>query len=327
MRSGKELILLTKEFAHEKRAISWYILISTTLLLVVTIVANFILTNIFLRIGLSVLTSLLLVRMFMIYHDFEHKAILQKSIIAKWIMTLFGIFILNPASIWKRSHDYHHAHNSKLFSASIGSYPIMTKEKYLKASRSERFWYLFIRNPITVFFAYIITFMLGMCVGSFIASPKRHYDSLIALFIHFSITVLILIFYNFTTLLLVQTIPFFISSFMGAYLFYAQHNFPGVIFKKNIEWSYDNAALQSSSYMVMNPVLQWFTANIGYHHVHHLNARIPFYRLPEAMQKIPELNTASKTSLNPSDIIKCFRLKVWDAENKKMIGFKELKGI
>ena len=79
----------------------------------------------------------------------------------------------------------------------------------------------------------------------------------------------------------------------------------------------------SSSYMTMNPVMHWFTGNIGYHHIHHLNAKIPFYRLPETYQAIPELQNAKTTSLNPRDIIACFRLKVWDVEQQKMVSLHE----
>ena len=107
----------------------------------------------------------------------------------------------------------------------------------------------------------------------------------------------------------------------GAYLFYAQHNFPGVEFKEDkIEWSYTHAALESSSYMVMNPFWRWVTANIGYHHIHHLNSRIPFYRLPEVMASLPEVQHPKTTTLNPVDIYRCFKLKVWDTQKKQMVG-------
>ena len=103
---------------------------------------------------------------------------------------------------------------------------------------------------------------------------------------------------------------------MGAYLFYAQHNFPTATFAEKEGWSYVNAALGSSSYMRMNQVMHWFTGNIGYHHIHHLNARIPFYRLPEVYKAIPELQMAKTTSLMPGEMIRCLRLKVWDPVNR-----------
>jgi omega-6 fatty acid desaturase (delta-12 desaturase) len=119
-------------------------------------------------------------------------------------------------------------------------------------------------------------------------------------------------------------LPSLVSSAIGSYLFYAQHNFPDVTFGDKDGWTYLKAALESSSYMKMNPVMQWVTANIGLHHIHHVNSRIPFYRLPEVYQKMPEFQNARLTSLNISDIIQCFKLKVWDPEVQKMIGFKEL---
>ena len=97
-----------------------------------------------------------------------------------------------------------------------------------------------------------------------------------------------------------------------------------MFFHKKQDWNYAAAALLSSSYMKLNPVMRWFTANIGYHHIHHLNSKIPFYRLPDAMKAIPELQNAKVTTLKISDIIACLRLKVWDPEQNKMVGFKEM---
>ena len=94
--------------------------------------------------------------------------------------------------------------------------------------------------------------------------------------------------------------PVVLGASLGAYLFYAQHNFPAAEIRAGSEWDYVFAALRSSSYMAMNPILGWFTANIGYHHIHHLNSRIPFYRLPETMAAIEELQSPGRTSLQPA---------------------------
>ncbi len=233
--------------------------------------------------------------------------------------------MLVPASIWKRSHDYHHNHNSKLFSASIGSYPIMTRQKFMEASKMERFAYLATRHPVNMFLSYFTMFLYGMCLQSFLSSPRRHLDSLIIFLAHIGVAVFLFVKFGWLTWFLSFFLPFFLSHMLGAYLFYAQHNFPGVIFRNNKDWNYAKAALESSSYMKMNPFLNWVTANIGYHHVHHLNSRIPFYRLPETMAHFPELQTATVTTLWPSDIIACLRLKVWDADQNKMIGFAEME--
>lgn len=281
--------------------------------------------NIFVRILCSVFSALLLSRFFIIFHDYQHHTILRGSFIANFIFTIFGIYMITPPNIWKRSHDHHHNHNAKLFSASIGSFPIMTKQKFLEASKSERMVYLAVRHPINMFFAYFTTFMYGMCVQSFLSSPKRHWDSLLTLIIHFSIAIFLFVHFGPLTWFLTFFLPFFLSHMLGSYLFYAQHNFPGVTFKKNAEWNYTNAALESSSFMDLNPFMQWVTANIGFHHIHHLNSKIPFYRLPEAMAAIPELQVAKVTSLTPSDIVACLKLKVWDTDQNRMIGFDELE--
>jgi omega-6 fatty acid desaturase (delta-12 desaturase) len=117
-------------------------------------------------------------------------------------------------------------------------------------------------------------------------------------------------------------IPFTIASAMGAYLFYAQHNFPGVQFRSREEWNYVFAALQSSSYIRMSRLMSWFTGNIGYHHVHHLNALIPFYRLPEAMAALEELQTPLTTSLRPRDVFNCLRLKLWETDTDTLVPLR-----
>ena len=263
--------------------------------------------------------------MFVIYHDYEHHSILQNSKLALVFMKGFGLFILSPSSIWKRSHDHHHKHNSKLFSASIGSYPVATKDKYLQMSRREKFGYLATRHPGTIALGYFTMFIFGMCIASFISNPKKHWDSIVAIVIHAGLSIWIFIVLGFEIWLLLFFLPFLIAFAMGSYLFYAQHNFPSVIFAAGGEWAYETAAMESSSYMEMHPIMSWLTGNIGYHHIHHLNSRIPFYRLPEAMRNIPELQNCKRTSLGLRDIIACLRLKIWDPDSGRMIGFREIR--
>lgn len=325
VRNEKELILATKPYAEEIRWKSWWHLSSTMTMLGGLYFVTFLnAAPLWVRIVSSVLAGLTIARMFIIYHDHQHKAILQSSRFADVVMTLWGLFILAPTSIWKRSHDHHHKHNSKLYTSSIGSYPIVTKEKYQSMSRSERGMYNFTRHPITIALGYIFVFAYGMCVRSFLNSRDKHWDSLLALVLHVLGGVAIAIFLGWTSFFLGFLVPAIVSLGLGAYLFYAQHNFPTATFAEKDGWSYVNAALGSSSYMRMNPVMHWFTGNIGYHHIHHLNARIPFYRLPEVYKAIPELQGAKTTSLMPGEIIRCLRLKVWDPQLGRMIGRREM---
>ena len=171
---------------------------------------------------------------------------------------------------------------------------------------------------------YFSMFIFGMCLNSFTSAPKKHLDSLVALIIHALLIATVITFGGWQIWVFTIMIPYLIACAIGAYLFYAQHNFPTTTFNEKNDWNYTEAALHSSSYMKMNPVMHWFTGNIGYHHIHHLNSRIPFYRLPETMAAFPELQNAKTTSLKIKDIIACFKLKVWDAEQNKMIGIKGL---
>jgi acyl-lipid omega-6 desaturase (Delta-12 desaturase) len=323
---GKKLILATKPFAKEERSRSWLHMLSTLTLLIASYVSIFFVEPLALKIILCLLTSLISLRMFIIYHDYLHKTILQNSTLANIVFTLFGLYILSPRSVWKRSHDYHHKHNSKLFTSSVGSFPILTKTKFQSLKKSDQRAYLFVRHPLTIALGHIFTFTFGLSLLPLMRSPDKHWDAAIALVLHYSIGITLFILCSPLNFVLGFLMPVFISGAMGSYLFYAQHNFPGTHFEEKEGWTYISAAMNSSSYMKMNPIMHWFTGNIGYHHVHHLNARIPFYRLPEAFEKIPELQTAKTTSLNPVDIFNCLRLKVWDTETQRMIGFREMGG-
>ena len=325
MRTGKELILASKEFTTEDRTKSWtetfVTLILTALLFTITISVS---VPIYIRIASSLICGMMYVRMFVIYHDYQHHAILQKSWLAKIIMQAIGIFLLAPENIWKRSHDHHHAHNSKLTIAGIGSYPTISKNRYLSLTKEERRIYLINRHPLTVLLGYFTLFIYWLNVKSFVQSPGRHIDSLVSLVLHVIGGSLIWYYLGAGTFLIAWFIPFLISFGTGSYLFYCQHNFPSAQFRENQDWKYDHAALASTSLMVMNPVMQWFTANIGYHHVHHLNSRIPFYRLKEAMSQMPELKNVATTSWSPVEMWRCFRLKLWDPEKGKMITLEQL---
>jgi acyl-lipid omega-6 desaturase (Delta-12 desaturase) len=326
VRSGKELILATKPFAVDSTAKSWFYIVSTGLLLAAALSGTLWNFHIAGRIFCSLLSGLLILRFFVIYHDQQHHAILPRSRLAEALMRVFGILALTPSSIWRSSHDHHHKNNSKLRGSHIGSFPIMTKENFLNSSKGRRFNYLFMRHPLTILFGYVFVFIYGMCLYPIIKKPRDHYDCLISFMTHLTIAFAIVYFFGWMALLLTLLIPHFIASAVGSYLFYAQHNFPGVSFNDNAGWTYEKAAMESSSYMKTGPIWAWFTANIGYHHLHHLNARIPFYRLPEAVNKIPELRNPRTTSLHPMEIVRCLRLKVWDVESQRMVGLRNIKG-
>jgi acyl-lipid omega-6 desaturase (Delta-12 desaturase) len=314
----------TKPYARDSSRKSWWYILSATFLLAAAVAGTFPPLPLVLRIACSILTGLLMVRLFVIYHDQQHHSILPKSRLAAIFMRLFGICFICPSAVWRRSHDYHHTHNCKLRSANIGSFPIMTLEQYRQTSAGERFLYLFMRHPLTILFGYVTVFLFGMVILPFIDSPRKNMDSVPALLLHVAIAALLIIYFGWLAWVLTMLIPFFVSCALGSYLFYAQHNFPGVILKDNQGWTYEGAALESSSYLKTNRLMAWFTGNIGYHHIHHLNHRVPFYRLPELYRDIPELRRVRTTSLHPLEIIRCLRLKVWCVETQRMVGVRGL---
>jgi omega-6 fatty acid desaturase (delta-12 desaturase) len=324
-RIGKELLLATKPYAVDSTPRSWWHLLSTAALLAAAFTGTLMPMHPAARLACSVAAGLLTLRMFVIYHDQQHHAILPRSKVAEMLMRVFGVLVLSPSSIWRSSHNHHHNHNSKLRGAHIGSFPIMTVEQFQKTSPGKRFKYLFMRHPITILFGYVFIFLFGMCVYPFFNQPTKHYDSLIAFLVHVALAVVVTVFAGWAGLLFTILLPFLIACAIGSYLFYAQHNFPSVTFSTNAGWTYETAALVSSSYMKMNPIMRWFTANIGFHHVHHLNSRIPFYRLPEVMKAFPELNSPKTTSLTPPEIYRCLRLKAWDTDAQRMVSLREAR--
>src|SRR2546425_5520995 len=260
MRTGPELFFATKHYARDSSAKSWWCILSTTILLGAALTGTLWNFHLVAKIVCSILAGLLILRLFVIYHDQQHHAILPRSRLAEALMRLFGIYALTSSSIWRSSHNYHHNHNSKLRGSHIGSFPIMTRLQYLKSSRAKRFKYQFIRHPLTILFGYVFMFIYGMCINPFLNDPRKHFDCLIALVVHILIGIAITLLFGWQALLLAQTIPHFIADGIGTYLFYAQHNFPDVSFSDTAGWTYEKAALESSSFLKTNRLMAWFTA-------------------------------------------------------------------
>lgn len=314
------IILRTLKFRKENKRLSWFHSISSIVLLIFFIFCALFVEKFWSGFVFSLAIAAMISRSFIIYHDYAHGTILRKSYFAKAMYFIYGIYVLAPLNVWKRSHDYHHRNIGKFFKPSIGSYPLVSKKKFNDFSKVKKVSYLFVRHPIVILFGYLFTFLYGMCIHPFISNPKKHFDSLLALCFHFSYMFLVFSMKDFQHVLLVVIIPHFLASALGAYLFYVQHNFPDAKYKNKDNWNYTFSALESSSFLKMNKVMRWITGNIGYHHIHHLNPSIPFYKLPETMESIVELQNPKSTSFKLRDIIACLKLKVWDEDTQMMTG-------
>ena len=278
-----------------------------------------------LRLLAAVCAGVIMVRVFVIFHDVMHGAILRRSRFAQGLFWVLGLLLLTPPRSWRRSHNFHHGHVGLLSGSSTGSFPILTTEAWQKASFWQRLGYRIARHPLTLAAAYLTVFMYSICVRSLIDSPRRHWDSAVALLLHAGILTTLALTTGFAMLAYTILIPASLACAIGAYLFYVQHNFVGVQVMPQEEWTFEGAALVSSSYLELGPVMRFVTGNIGFHHVHHLNPRIPFYRLPATMAAVPPLRRAANTTLKLRDIIACLRLKLWDPKQQRMIGFRELR--
>ena len=215
----------------------------------------------------------------------------------------------------------------KVSSSSIGAFPIMTTQMWREASWGERASYRITRHPLTVLTGYITIFFFSITLRPLLQDPARHWDSLLALVGHAGMITLLWIFGGFNAAFFVLLLPMTIASALGSYLFFAQHSFKRMHVLSPEAWTYYRSALESSSYMRLNKLMQWFTGNIGFHHIHHLNVRIPFYRLPEAMAAIPELQSPITTTLSPRDIRDCFRCCLWDEDRQRFVTYREATGL
>jgi acyl-lipid omega-6 desaturase (Delta-12 desaturase) len=231
------------------------------------------------------------------------------------------VLTLNPPRIWRETHNYHHLHTARVAGSHIGSYPVVTTAQWRRMSPRQRLHYRLARHPLTIAAGYVTVFLSGMCLRPFLRRPWRNFDSGLALALHLALLWLAWRLGGAATMLFAVILPQAVASALGAYIFYVQHNFPEVEIRGRREWTYAEAALHSSAFIDMGPVARWFFGNIGFHHVHHLNPRIPFYRLPEAMERIPELRDPPRTTLGWRDVVTSFRLKVWDPERNEMVGF------
>ena len=320
---GRELFKATLPYSVESVKTSWWLVGSTFVMLIASLLGAALAPVWPLRLCFSVLSALLMLRAFITYHDYMHNAILSHSKPAWLLFRLYAVLSLTPPRSWKNSHNFHHGHVGKIDAASVGTFSIMTTDMWRDASLLARISYRVERHPLTILAGYFTIFLFSVTLLPLLRNPVRHWDSLFVILGHGALIAVLWILGGFDVVFFVVLLPITIASMIGSYLFFAQHSFEGMHVLSADEWTYQGAALESSSYMKLNKLMRWFTGNIGYHHIHHLNVRIPFYRLPEAMAAIPELQSPVTTTLSPHDILACFRCCLWDDGLQRMVTYRE----
>lgn len=271
----------------------------------------------------GVLVGGLLLRLCSFGHDYLHGAILARSKLAKVVFTAIGLLVLAPPRAWNDTHNFHHAHNGKLPALPIGAFPLLTASAWREASWPTRVVYRLARSPIAMLLAWPGLFVLGLNLRYFLKNPRRYLSSGAALLLHGLAHALVWTYAGPLTWALALAVPYTVMSTAGAYLFYVQHNFPRAVHVPDSAWDRRDAALTASSYLGLPGWLHWFTGNIGYHHIHHYDVRVPFYRLPEAFAKIPEFTRAPDSSLAPIDVVRAFSLVCFDERSGRMLAARD----
>jgi len=277
---------------------------------------------------LSIPAGLLVVRLFMIQHDCGHGAFFRSRLANDLLGNVLGVPILVPYLYWRRAHSVHHATSGNLDRRKYGDIDTLTVKEYLAMSRGRRIFYRFYRNPIVLLlvgpiFQFVIKHRFPWDIPR---SWKKEWAGVV--FTNLAIAAAVTAFaltIGLRRFLAVQIPIIFVSGSIGVLLFYVQHQFEETYWRKNDRWDYFAAALQGSSYLALPGVLRWFTANIGYHHVHHLDSRIPNYRLKRCHDENPELQRATRITIR--DAMQTLRLALWDEEAEKLVGFRHLRAL
>ncbi len=321
--STNEVNARLRPFQNEIEPESARVFWQTWGLVAVAVILGVLIDNVLFRVATALVLGACVARLFVIFHDVEHGAIYRRQPFKRAVMRGFGYLMLSPPAVWKKSHSDHHRQMGCWDLEVEGEFPVWTTERYQNASTVERFVYRTIRHPLTIFFAYFTVFMLSSCAASFIRNPVRHWRGGISLAAHFGVAAILVAIGGWSLALALLIGPAFLAAAIGIYLIYVQHNKPGVSYASAEERDTVGAATHSTTYFKMGPIMNWITANIGYHNVHHMAPRIPFYRLPQAMAALPELIPHFvETSWRLSDIRAALQANLYDPARRCMVAYK-----
>ena len=267
-----------------------------------------------------------LIRLFIIQHDCGHGAFLRSARASNALGFLLGILSLTPYDYWRKVHAIHHATSGNLERRGFGDIDTLTVREYAARGRWERLKYRLYRNPLVLFgvgpaFQFIIKHRLPTLVPPSWKRERRsiHRTNLALAAI---VAVMVLVF-GLKAFLMVQLPITLLASSLGVWLFYIQHQFRDTYWEHEADWDYVAAGLRGSSYCDLPRVLQWLTGNIGIHHVHHLDSRIPNYRLQQCLDEIPALRQVTRLTLGYG--LKCIFLKLWDEERAKLVSYRSVR--
>ena len=262
-----------------------------------------------------------LIRTFIVFHDCAHGSFTRSKRANAMLGGALGVVLFTPFAWWRHKHAVHHATTGDLDRRGVGDIQTLTIEEYRARPWWGRLGYRLFRNPLVMFGLGPLWVVL---VGPRIVTPGMHprlRRSVLGTDLALAVVLTGLCWLvGWQDVLLVLVPPLLLTGAAGIWLFYVQHQFEDAYWQSNDEWSFEEAAIQGSSHLRLPRILQFFTGNIGLHHVHHLSARIPNYNL-QAAHEACALEAVPTLSL--LDGLRAVRLKLWDAEQRRLVTFRE----
>lgn len=272
---------------------------------------------------LAAVASGFLVRIFIIFHDCGHRSFFKTKRANNLVGILMGIMALTPFYNWHHQHRIHHATSGNLDKRGIGDVWTMTVDEYLKSSLFTRFKYRAFRNPFILF---ILGPVLVVLFQNRISKKRMSWSEKINVYITnvaiIVLAVLISLLIGVKAYLMIHIPIILISHSVGIWLFYVQHQFDDVVWERDPKWDYSVSAITGSSFLKLPVVLQWFTGNIGFHHVHHLSSRIPNYYLAKCHYENDLFKDVKPINLGSA--FRAMTLGLWDENNRRMVSFRKL---
>jgi omega-6 fatty acid desaturase (delta-12 desaturase) len=269
--------------------------------------------------ALAVPAAGFLVRIFIIFHDCGHGSFFRSRRANAFWGFVTGVLTFTPYGQWRHDHAVHHATAGDLDRRGRGDIWTMTVGEYLASSRRRRLAYRFVRNPAVLFLvAPLYLFLIHQRIPSSGAAKRERRSVLWT-----NATLLAVAVVGFRAYLAIQLTVSMFATAAGVWLFYVQHQFEGVYWERREHWDFVGAALNGSSFYRLPKVLQWFSGNIGFHHVHHLHPGIPNYNLEKCHREDPLFQTVKAVTLWTSR--KSLSLRLWDEQEKRLVGYGWLR--
>ncbi len=272
---------------------------------------------------LAIPTAGFMVRVFIIFHDCTHGSFFKTIKANDRLGLMLGVLVFTPYYAWKHDHAIHHATAGDLDRRGVGDVLTLTVEEYIALPWLKKIGYRIMRNPLILFTvgSFIVFVLTHRFSGS--RSGKRERNSVVWTNIALIAALgWIYLQIGWQALLLVEVPVLLLATSAGVWLFYVQHNFDGTYWERHEKWQFFNAGVDGSSFYKLPAVLNWFTGNIGFHHIHHLSPKIPNYKLPECHEENPIFHVQPLTF---GKSLRSLFFRLWDEEQKMMVGFKAIK--